>query len=83
MASGFGTRGGPGRCHSFWVDFSQCMSHADDPTLCRLKRDDYFECLHHKKEFERRNRITKERLAVGPAPQEEITIEIPTQVSTK
>lgn len=25
MASGFGTRGGPGRCHSFWVDFSQCM----------------------------------------------------------
>mmetsp|Transcript_14342 Transcript_14342/g.17713 ORF Transcript_14342/g.17713 Transcript_14342/m.17713 type:complete len:83 (+) Transcript_14342:154-402(+) len=57
MASGFGNRGGPGRCHSFYVDFSQCMIHTENPRDCSLLRDDYFECLHHKKEFTRRNEV--------------------------
>jgi NADH dehydrogenase (ubiquinone) Fe-S protein 5 len=51
MASGFGTQGKTGRCYSFWTEFSSCMAHAADPKECRLKREDYFECLHHKKEF--------------------------------
>jgi len=50
MSSGFGARGGPGRCHGFFVDFSVCMENTDNAKDCSLKREDYFECLHHKKE---------------------------------
>ena len=28
----------------------QCISKADDPKSCRTLRDDYLECLHHRKE---------------------------------
>ena len=28
----------------------QCMSKTDDPMKCRPLRDDYLECLHHRKE---------------------------------
>jgi len=60
MASGFGISGGTGRCYPVWMDFSECMSKTDDPVKCRALRDDYLECLHHRKEFTRLNAITRE-----------------------
>ena len=50
MASGFGVKGARGRCHAFWIDFSACMSEADTPASCAALREDYLECLHHRKE---------------------------------
>lgn len=32
------------------MDFSKCMSETDDPKKCKDFRDDYLECLHHRKE---------------------------------
>jgi NADH dehydrogenase (ubiquinone) Fe-S protein 5 len=32
------------------MDFSECMSHCAMPAECTSRRDDYFECLHHRKE---------------------------------
>lgn len=29
---------------------AQCMSKTDDPAKCRALRDDYLECLHHRRE---------------------------------
>ncbi|KAJ8619509.1 hypothetical protein MRB53_028038 [Persea americana] len=60
MASGWGITGNKGRCYDFWTDFSECMSRCREPKDCALLREDYFECLHHAKEFQRRNRIYKE-----------------------
>ncbi|CAI9112813.1 OLC1v1013306C1 [Oldenlandia corymbosa var. corymbosa] len=60
MASGWGITGNKGRCYDFWMDFSECMSRCREPKDCALLREDYFECLHHSKEFQRRNRIYKE-----------------------
>ena len=67
MASGHGLTGGVGRCYNFFMDFSECMAKAGDPIECKLPREDYFECLHHKKEFARINAIRKEeaRIASG------------------
>ena len=33
--------------------------------MCVPIRDDYFECLHHKKEFTRRNEVEAHRAAAG------------------
>eukprot|EP00887_Chlorella_sp_A99_P000514 scaffold17.g514.t1 len=55
MASGFGVSGGPGRCYPIWMDFSKCMAETDDPKACADFRDDYLECLHHRKEFTKLN----------------------------
>lgn len=71
MASGFGTQGRVGRCFPFWTDFSTCMSQAADPKECRLKREDYFECLHHKKEFTALNNQLLGIETVPPASAEE------------
>lgn len=40
----------PRSCYPIWMDFSECMSKAEDPKACRDFRDDYLECLHHRKE---------------------------------
>ena len=50
QSSGFGFRGGVGRCFPVWEQFTECMSKAPEVKLCANLRDDYFECLHHKKE---------------------------------
>jgi len=50
MASGFGVKGTQGRCYAFWMDFSKCMSETAHPHACFALREDYFECLHHRKE---------------------------------
>lgn len=60
MASGFGARGGQGRCFPIWVDFEKCLAEADEPVQCKDFRDDYLECLHHKKEITRYNLIARQ-----------------------
>lgn len=50
MASGFGIHGGKGRCYDIWMEFSECMSRCAVPADCAAAREDYFECLHHRKE---------------------------------
>ena len=39
-----------GRCYPFWMEFAKCMSDAEHPKMCVNAKDDYMECLHHKKE---------------------------------
>lgn len=60
MASGFGISGGTSRCYPIWMDFSECMSKAEDPKQCKEFRDDYLECLHHRKEFQKLNTFFRE-----------------------
>lgn len=50
MASGFGTTGQVGRCYPLWMDFSKCLADADSRSACAAFREDYLECLHHRKE---------------------------------
>ena len=45
----------PCRCFPIWTDFSKCLSEADEPKQCKDYRDDYLECLHHRKEFAKMN----------------------------
>eukprot|EP00030_Apusomonadida_sp_AF-17_P004474 a510161_211.p2 GENE.a510161_211~~a510161_211.p2 ORF type:complete len:103 (+),score=26.47 a510161_211:39-311(+) len=61
MASGFGVRSGEGRCFEFWANFRNCMEKTTTGQECALLRDDYMECLHHKKEFSRALRVQDER----------------------
>ncbi|CAO2207562.1 unnamed protein product, partial [Urochloa humidicola] len=67
MASGWGINGNKGRCYDFWLDFSECMSRCRQPSDCGLLREDYLECLHHSKEFQRRNRIYEEQRQIRAA----------------
>ncbi|RDA84118.1 hypothetical protein CP532_0207 [Ophiocordyceps camponoti-leonardi (nom. inval.)] len=56
MASGYGMHGGPGRCFPFWQDVLACYvvnTSSDNDSgkkKCVLPLEDYYECLHHKKE---------------------------------
>ena len=42
-------------------DDAQCVNEADDRSACFKFREDYVECLHHKKEYRRENEIENER----------------------
>ncbi|KAF7316456.1 PX domain-containing protein [Mycena indigotica] len=48
--SGFSFTGGPSRCNPYWQEFAKCYSKVSHPSQCANQRDDYLECLHHKKE---------------------------------
>ncbi|KXS14186.1 hypothetical protein M427DRAFT_99842 [Gonapodya prolifera JEL478] len=50
MSSGFGLRGGRGRCFPHWQEFTKCYGSADHPDDCKLQFEDYQECLFHRKE---------------------------------
>jgi len=49
--------GGPSRCYQIFNNYRSCMNERVDPIVCWAFREDYFECLHHKKEFARNKRI--------------------------
>lgn len=34
MASGYGLKGGPGRCYQFWLDFQGCVKECNHPNEC-------------------------------------------------
>ncbi|KAI4960865.1 hypothetical protein J4E86_002491 [Alternaria arbusti] len=56
MASGYGLAGGPSRCFPFWQEVLACYTtntNAEDDSgkaKCAPVLEDYYECLHHKKE---------------------------------
>ena len=51
MSSGLGLRGNVSRCYYYFEDFASCMKTSDEPIKqCLPLRNDYLECLHHKKE---------------------------------
>lgn len=51
MVSGYGAKGGRGRCYTLWQDFISCTTKHGTYGIgvCQNERDDYMECLHHKK----------------------------------
>lgn len=50
MSSGLGAHGSTGRCFLFWNAYSKCLRSATVPHKdCILERDDYMECLYHRK----------------------------------
>ncbi|KAI1414244.1 hypothetical protein F5Y13DRAFT_159073 [Hypoxylon sp. FL1857] len=59
MASGYGLHGGPSRCFPFWQEVLACYvvnTSAEDDSgkkKCASTLEDYYECLHHKKEAAR------------------------------
>ncbi|KAF2860713.1 hypothetical protein K470DRAFT_247056 [Piedraia hortae CBS 480.64] len=56
MSSGYGLNGGPSRCIPFWQEFLACYMVSNNEVdksgrpICGPAMEDYFECLHHKKE---------------------------------
>ncbi|KAK2623865.1 hypothetical protein QTJ16_002193 [Diplocarpon rosae] len=56
MSSGFGLNGGVSRCFPFWQEVLACYvvntTNDDDSgkKICGPVLEDYYECLHHKKE---------------------------------
>ncbi|KAF1350944.1 hypothetical protein BDV97DRAFT_295108 [Delphinella strobiligena] len=59
MSSGYGLSGGPGRCFPFWQEMLACYvvnTNAEDQEgkkKCYPMLEDYYECLHHRKEAAR------------------------------
>ncbi|EPE35107.1 hypothetical protein GLAREA_10803 [Glarea lozoyensis ATCC 20868] len=59
MSSGYGLTGGPSRCFPFWQEVLACYvvnTNTEDDTgkkKCKPVLEDYYECLHHKKEASR------------------------------
>mmetsp|Transcript_11869 Transcript_11869/g.15531 ORF Transcript_11869/g.15531 Transcript_11869/m.15531 type:complete len:80 (-) Transcript_11869:178-417(-) len=68
MASGWGVKGSVGRCYPFWTAFTECLEKAETRTACLDFRDDYLECLHHKKEGARMVAIEAEIIRQKNAP---------------
>ncbi|KAL3419607.1 NADH:ubiquinone oxidoreductase 11.5kD subunit [Phlyctema vagabunda] len=56
MSSGYGLNGGQGRCFPFWQEVLSCyVVNTSDEDMSGKKKcapvlEDYYECLHHKKE---------------------------------
>jgi len=62
MASGFGLGGQQGRCYPFWREYQECLrTHGPEEALeeCPRVREDYYECLHHRKEVRDAPRATR------------------------
>ena len=56
------------------------MSTADDPSECVNLREDYFECLHHRKEIKRINTINEQRAKLINDKAEDLKADIWKQV---
>lgn len=73
MSSGYGIRGGIGRCYPFFADYRECVAEKENTAtgnVCKLIREDYFECLHHRKEHDMVRKVNEqqklnEKLAAG------------------
>mgnify|MGYP004716844799 CR=1 FL=1 len=52
MSSGYGFNSGKGRCFGEFQRYIECFTNANTerPLHCAPHAEDYFECLHHKKE---------------------------------
>ncbi|BDD60746.1 hypothetical protein MAP00_005845 [Monascus purpureus] len=55
MASGYGVKGGPSRCFPFWQEVLGCYvvnsgDGDEGKKKCGAALEDYYECLHHRKE---------------------------------
>ena len=50
-----------GRCYPIFMSLSECAAASKNRDACDELRDDYFECLHHRKETMRLNDLTAER----------------------
>ncbi|KKY30530.1 putative nadh:ubiquinone oxidoreductase subunit [Diaporthe ampelina] len=56
MSSGYGLNGGPSRCFPFWQELLACYvvntssEDASGKKKCQPALEDYYECMHHKKE---------------------------------
>ena len=61
MASGYGVNAPMGRCYPIFLSLSECAASSKNRDACDELRDDYMECLHHKKEVARLNAVTGER----------------------
>ncbi|KAI1193625.1 hypothetical protein F5X97DRAFT_32350 [Nemania serpens] len=77
MASGYGLHGGPGRCFPFWQEVLACYvvnTSSEDDTgkkKCAPILEDYYECLHHKKEAARVRQLqTAYRKAEASSPRD-------------
>ncbi|KAG8847453.1 hypothetical protein FRB91_011740 [Serendipita sp. 411] len=60
MASGYGINGGQSRCFPFWQAVAKCYAETDRPGNCTLMKEDYIECLHHRKARAREQTIRRE-----------------------
>ena len=49
-------------CCVWLQEFRECMSTSPDSSACKDLREDYMECLHHKKEITRFNALQEERV---------------------
>ncbi|KAL6713338.1 hypothetical protein ACLMJK_008803 [Lecanora helva] len=77
MASGYGLSGGPSRCFPFWQELLACYvvnTNSDDMSggkKCLPALEDYYECLHHRKEAARARRLQQAyRRAEAASPRE-------------
>mmetsp|Transcript_8950 Transcript_8950/g.19001 ORF Transcript_8950/g.19001 Transcript_8950/m.19001 type:complete len:80 (+) Transcript_8950:76-315(+) len=61
MSSGYSVDGTTGRCYPFWVDFVKCAVNSENKWDCWEVKEDYLECLHHRKEFARFTEIAHEQ----------------------
>ncbi|EFW20223.1 hypothetical protein D8B26_003348 [Coccidioides posadasii str. Silveira] len=78
MASGYGTSGGPSRCFPFWQKLLACyVVNSGEGENGKLKcvpvMEDYYECLHHKKEAARTRALQNAyRKALAAHPRENV-----------
>lgn len=64
MAEGPGLSGNRPRCAPFWDDFLACVVKVgpnDQWVQCQNYREDYLECLHHKKLYTRIQKIKRHK----------------------
>ncbi|EDO42088.1 predicted protein [Nematostella vectensis] len=60
----YGVHGGRSRCSPFWEQLMDCAQQAGRRSQwekCQHPREDYIECLHHRKLYTRIERIEKEK----------------------
>ncbi|KAL2759254.1 hypothetical protein ACRALDRAFT_1075463 [Sodiomyces alcalophilus JCM 7366] len=78
MASGYGTHGGPSRCFPFWQEVLACYAtnnateeYVKKTGKCGAALEDYYECLHHKKEAARTRALQAAYRKVATATERE------------